>query len=54
MATSLIEFKEWGFGMQFQQHMWYMGNQVVVSVPVFELKFAIPFGFSELLLRSLN
>ena len=33
MATSLVEYLDWGFGIQFQQHMWYMGNQVVVSIP---------------------
>ena len=30
MATSLVEYLDWGFGIQFQQHMWYMGNQIVV------------------------
>ena len=53
MSTSLIEFTTWGFGMQFQQHMWYMGNQLVVSVPGTDLrisKFLSFFLSSRLLL----
>ncbi|KAK7677335.1 hypothetical protein QCA50_018515 [Cerrena zonata] len=33
MSTTLIQFLTWGFGIQFQQHMWYMGNQVVGLYP---------------------
>ena len=33
MCTTLVVYLDWGFGIQFQQHMWYMGNQVVVSIP---------------------
>ena len=28
MCTTLVVYLDWGFGIQFQQHMWYMGNQV--------------------------